>query len=134
MSAWMVTDAHVNVIVQAAIELEALPAELATFTGRMLLLENMRSLEARYGEREPIDAARLDAYAFGKPARVCTPVEVLKQIACYRYQACEHDAWEASEARAFLSAVEAQIVDAMGLTIEAAHALPGYDSAPWGID
>jgi hypothetical protein len=41
----------------------------------------------------------------------------------YAYQACEHDGWEASDARKLVDAIEAHAV----------RHLPGYDDAPWGV-
>lgn len=52
-----------------------------------------------------------------------SPVATLKAIACYKYQSCEIETWEKSNARAFCDALQ----DAM------IYDLPGYDEAPWEI-
>ena len=57
------------------------------------------------------------------PARVTDLVAVLKTIDCYEYQSCEHDEWPASEAFTFCQALRRAVI----------HCLPGYDDAPWGI-
>lgn len=89
----------------------------------MLKTENRRSLEARY----PRDAAEtwpeiLEPIAFPRTLAFATdptPVEVLKTIACYEYQACEHEGWRDSEAFAFC----------VGLRHAMIAELPGYENA-----
>jgi hypothetical protein len=92
-----------------------------TLVGRILLLENVRSLQHRYptdwhelvdGE-EPEDydfianaAANVVSIVKGKSnSAPTTPVEVLKLIHCYEYQSCEHDEWEDSWAHRFMQHV-----------------------------
>ncbi len=58
-------------------------------------------------------------YAFRRPKRTPAPVEVLATIDYYEYQACEHDAWPASEANAFCEALRRQTITT----------LPGYEQA-----
>jgi len=84
-----------------------LTCETINETGRMLLTENVRSVCHRYNE--PMDSSDLpgpigfslaDA-TFTYPeiamGKVLEPVAVLKAIACYEYQSCEHPGWEGSE-------------------------------------
>ena len=93
--------------------------ENASHIGRMLLLENHRSVGHRYDE--PLE---LPAYNFNiTQAPTLTPVEVLSIISCYEYQSCEHPGWEHSQAKAFCSALRHKMIS---------H-LPGYDEAPWGL-
>ena len=96
--------------------------------GQMLWNENIRSIEGRYPDcgldsdmPGPIGETYL--YDTHKP-RVNRPdwVAVLKACHCYRYQSCEHEGWEASEAYTFIDA----------LMDTATHLLPGYEDAPWG--
>lgn len=132
MSAWLCSATHVAAIVAFYARdrycswtwlrmPDARPEGVAT----MLHQENVRSVFGRYGD---------SASDFGPPhefsareierAPVLTPVEVLKAVGCLRYQSCEHEEWEGSNAERFLRAVEASAI----------AALPGYDAAPWGID
>lgn len=67
----------------------------------------------RFGYRHPV---------MDPPGSTIKAVDVLKAIACYEYQSCEHPGWEASRAKAFCEA----------LTATAIRNLPGYDDAPWG--
>ncbi|MHB8565340.1 MAG: hypothetical protein ACYDDA_15735 [Acidiferrobacteraceae bacterium] len=91
--------------------------------GRMLWKENMRSLGARYGD--PEDEATLAGYHYGltNTLLAASPVALIKNLHCYRYQSCEHREWEGSQAAALVDALESYLV----------HRLPGYDAAPWGF-
>jgi hypothetical protein len=91
--------------------------------GRMLWRENMLSMGARY--REPADEIALAAYCYVTPSAVLAagPVAHIKNLHCYRYQSCEHTAWESSEACALVDVLESYLT----------HRLPGYDAAPWGF-
>lgn len=140
MSAWIVSKAHIDLLVGAALkyahsvpELVRYNAKLAaklprgctpTQLGQILWRENHASIAARYlGEGDP---ARADAYAFAHPkqALVDDALAVLKSIDCYEYQSCEHEGWEKSGAKLFCDM----------LRKEAVQHLPGYDNAPWGIE
>lgn len=86
--------------------------------GAMLLAENRVSVNSRYCEDE-WEQPYIYVPIPGKPLLVI----VLKAIACYEYQSCEHPGWEASEARAFCDALRRHVI----------ASLPGYDEAPWAI-
>lgn len=112
-------------------------------TGRMLLMENARSVAHRYDETLedacgniltavfPVDRVTgmrpmgRGAAIMVVTAEVATlvPVAVLKLIDSYEYQACEHPEWETSEAHAFCSALRRALI----------HELPGYDEAAWSL-
>lgn len=49
---------------------------------------------------------------------------ILKACDCYTYQACEAIGHEETDVAGFVRSIAAR----------AAHRLPGYDAAPWGID
>jgi hypothetical protein len=95
--------------------------------GQMLWSENARSVRARY---QDADASGMiselpDCWRWGSPfGRTPTPVETLKLIACYRYQACETGDFESTEAAAFCDALRSAAI----------NALPGYQEAPWEWD
>ena len=50
------------------------------------------------------------------------PIQLIKAVKCFMYQACETDDWEQSEAFAFCQ----------GLISKYICKLPGYDAAEWG--
>ena len=86
--------------------------------GKILLDENVRSVNHRYRETEtapayvyrPVPVVAIDAAA------------VLKSVQCVDYQSCETDDWETTLAYRVLKAIESGAI---------AH-LPGYGAAPWG--
>lgn len=82
--------------------------------GAILLAANIESVNFRYDEDdlEPI-------YQYHRAQ--AAPVEVLKAIDSYEYQACEPDSWPHSEARTIYEALRSTTI---------AH-LPGYDDALW---
>ncbi len=64
-----------------------------------------------------------EPYTYDRFNRPLSPVQILKAISCYEYQTCERPEWEASEARAFCRALRSETI----------HKLPGYDEAAWEI-
>lgn len=85
----------------------------------ILRAENLRSLNARYGE----SAATFgdDGYTFQRINQT-DPVTVLKSLHCLRYQSCEAEDYGQTLASALLDAIERAAI----------NALPGYNDAPWG--
>ena len=122
MSAWMTSEKHVNTLATYAY-VEGLTLDPATLAKR-LTLENVRSLLARYEGRyadmfegwedrtyKPVNLARVkreacEAYRAKLEGLRSAPTTsktdlatfVLKQAACFDYQACEHPGWQDSEA------------------------------------
>ena len=87
--------------------------------GQLLLDENYRSVNYRYSENNP--APRF----FYRTLRAYTPVEIIKACDSYRYQSCETDDWEQTEAFAICEAIRERAIDS----------LPGYDEADtWSIN
>lgn len=149
MSAWIVSRAHIDVLVQA-LTAEAglagrgkilMDAETGEFSraelspdeiGRELWRENLRSvIFYRYprdtdGDRPgPLDFkdSDVDTYTYREPARVMSDAEVCKAASCFDYQSCEHPGWETSRANKWIE------------TLMSRHhvaAIP--DDVPWGFD
>ena len=104
--------------------------------GQRLWNENRRSVDHRYGEENeehlyafaPVyedGVTTIGASGLTQTLKPLVPAaELVKGIACYEYQSCEHAGWEGSEAHAFCEAMEDMIL----------HSLPGWESAPWGWD
>jgi len=150
MSAYMVSRKHIQYMVEAGFrhpghhwnlswywngsrsEMRAGDYTEAERAGQMLWDENRKSIEARYPdcvdnpENMPGPIGESFEYGRHKHSDVLgiDPVKTLKLIACYEYQACEHDGWEASEAHAYCQALRRSAI----------NALPGYDDAPWGLN
>ena len=143
MSAFVVSQHHINFLVQIAVHIGS-GRRLSWYTnnvhhklgfdrkdfeaiGQKLLDENTRSVDYRYRASGIADAiGEPFTYTYGVPDCVMRGgwhAQTLKAIACLRYQSCEHPGWEASEACAFLRALEHATIDR----------LPGYESAVWEI-
>lgn len=125
MSAFLCGQEHINALVNWANRrspyggmslvqrLEVTPQEL----GELLYNENVRSLQARYGNDH-------DSYKYKfRQAYNVTPVQILKACSCYDYQACESEDYETTNA--------AKVIDQIRQS--AIAALPGYDDAQWEI-
>jgi hypothetical protein len=146
MSAWIVSKTHIDALVRAGIRAHIIDPTDSMGTdgfgytgkkgptdwGRLLWLENLRSVQHRYPRENstelpgPCPTPFPDAYDFAGNYHmpILPAVNVLKAIACYEYQSCEHPGWEDSEAHRFCQALKNAAITW----------LPGYDSAPWGID
>ena len=135
MSAFMVCPEHVDYLIHAGLHYgrrsrvswldkrgvrKILDAFTADAVGTMLLAENQRSVNTRYGEQ---DAPQGYKYRGERCCAEVEAVQVLKAVACLDYQSCETDDWKETEARAFCQALKAHAIDT----------LPGYDDALWSI-
>ena len=138
MSAWLVSQHHIAALATALLDLGHGPQAV----GETLLRENERSLRYRYEERaEPYfneDGQLTAPFAFAGPVREGGVAWLLKQVDCYAYQACEHPAWQQSEAKRLCDAIEAQIAglsedEAPALRLDAVRSSREYNAAPWGI-
>lgn len=85
---------------------------------QLLLDENVRSVNYRYGE-----TTEADRIVYEIDAPCLTPVQIIKAAQCLDYQSCETDDWEDTMAKKFLDAIIQQAI----------VKLPGYDDAPWTI-
>ncbi len=103
---------------------------MAAAAENMIWKENMVSVAYRYGD--PVEDLPGDRYVEDGITKadialaadiLFVAVQVLKACNCLEYQSCEHPGWEASEARAFIQALKDKAV----------RALPGYESARWGV-
>ena len=130
MSAFMVSDAHVDFLATAylrLVEADADPQQI----GEIMIRDNARSIRARYGHNRQMcrgadeQAAR---YTFQRWTGPLDPLNISKQIACLDYQSCEFDGWFQSASRALLNKLQAHvpIFDDCLATERDAH--------PWGID
>jgi hypothetical protein len=149
MSAFVLSKKHIDLMVKTAVEgprdrdpqsmwnwggfnmLSTLGYASANKFGQALVDENLKSIHYRYpdtvadpsGTPGPIKRYYEKRYKFKEYPFALTCVEMLKAIACYEYQTCEHDEWK-----------DSQVYKAcQTLTETVVSSLPGYDAAPWGI-
>ena len=141
MSAFMVSDDHINLLVSASFETaeDGRPPRggcgmsfsngggagpmspwRADDVGRMLVDANVRALEAAYG---PADRAGWRFDPSGWTARRTTSVQILKAIECFVYQCAVAGAgWRGSAAEEYCDRLQKHVISR----------LPGYDAAEWG--
>ena len=118
MSAYVVDPAHIDVLVDAAYQFQGSPQnrlqwsyrhDLRDLTrselGRMLLDENVRSVNYRYREAE-----NPSVYLYRPTNRIFKASQVLMAIRGYEYQACEATEWQESEAFAFCEALRKSVI------------------------
>lgn len=129
MSAWIVSKAHIDCLVQAMIADGLVPMEKATAIGRELWSENHRSINYRYGER-----GKRPPYEFRGVEAPLDDWVVFKQAHCYDYQTCEHPTYEKSRSHRLITALCEKIMPRLGVTSENYHEHPGWQGGPWGIE
>ena len=122
MSAWLCSDKHIFELAKYYVEkCQQYSSDKLKFkeAAQILYDENCNSLGARYGDDySPINIP------LTYDATIDNIFSLAKQVDCYTYQACEHDAWEASRAYKMCESIKSHLLSN--------H--PDYDDAPWGID
>jgi hypothetical protein len=101
MSAWIVTSAHIDVLINKALELGLVDRgstldELSAL-GQMLWDENHASVNYRYDED-----AESPRYRFVGTEKPLLGSAVLRAAHSLDYQSCEHPGWDESKACAWL--------------------------------
>ena len=144
MSAWIVSQAHIDVLVLAGVQY-ATPYDASadlrrgpnptglTAAGVDLWAQNHRSVNFRYDERT-------EPPAFTAPTAevILDPVAVVKAIDCYVYQSCEHPGWNGSRADRFCQRLRAAAMTGLPVAAvgsDTGRPYPeGWQRPPWGID
>jgi len=147
VSAWIVEDEHITVLLNAIRQFWASQALVISEweldlqrIGQMLWEENHRSVNHRYDEDTPTPRYQL-RWIEGE----LHPVAVLKAIGCYEYQSCERPDWQASDACKLCQLLTRAILAhhpelgtpvpsrySPGGTEPAYRHHPAYQAAPWG--
>ncbi len=129
MSAFLVSDAHLDYLVNFAFQKELIIGteedgtrlnikENPQSAFNILYKENLRSVDTRYDETNVITPSQ-----FRRNAQNWDMVQVLKACDCYDYQACENDDYPQSLAHQIINRIRRR----------ATGSLPGYDKAAWEI-
>jgi hypothetical protein len=147
MSCWLVSNAHIDILVNAACEygvMTCLNRKHLIALGQDLWTENNRSVNYRYGKR-----SKSPRYTLHTIEASLDPVGVLKALSYYCYQSDERPGWGSSRAREFVEGLKDAVLSAHPeLTGEVAdpydiggrHTVPVYrqtaawDAAPWGFE
>lgn len=136
MSAWIVDEAHIDVLIDCALQFGAeYPGSTFSYyhegerhavitsrteTGAMLLTENIRSVGYRYQDSAdthnlwpnlpgPMPNPDPDEYRYRPTGRTFSAGEAFKALGCFEYQSCETPDWAESEAHAFCEAAREAI-------------------------
>ena len=153
MSAWIVSKRHIDYLVTAMAQYGTLDSN-AHRAGQKLWAENVASVKYRYPNETPAErpgpiykhGVRPWTYTHTPYKKCIDPIELLKQIACYRYQSCEHAGWPDSWAYRATHDLEQRVLSLLpaelqtfvpsswGEEIPEVYRTDAYDSAPWGID
>lgn len=131
MSAFLVSDKHISEMLRFASAndgrvhyddewLDLKVPDEAQKVGQILLNENYRSLNARYGSPNKPHNFRYNPFSL-RP--VMGAIEVVKLCHCYDYQACESDDYYETPAHSITQAIQDCAV----------RTIPGYEEAEWCI-
>lgn len=135
MSAYMVSDEQINVMLWAATRYADFHSfvfessygaywiqdqDSKTVLGQELISVNAQALKDLYN-----DDSEFRSYTYAQP-RYATwePIELIKIVHNYEYQACDNKNWADSNASRFCQALVRQLL----------QFVPGFENAPWGID
>ena len=143
MSAWIVSSGHIDVLVHALAQYEVVSPDLGAdgfrALGQKLWQENHASVNYRYGE-----FTNTPRYQLRTTEATLDPIVVLKAVACFDYQSCEHPGWTASDAHELIEALHTAVLARhpdLGERVQGPFGetyryttLPAWERAPWGID
>ena len=116
MSAWIVGQDHIDLIVSGVVALtEGIPLAdapaMADALGKDLWTECHNSVNYRYSEDEAVPE-----YSWTPVPEVMEPelsgwvlVQLLHNVHCYTYQSCEHPGWKESKAHEVATALETEL-------------------------
>jgi hypothetical protein len=138
MSAWLVSNYHVNALATFAVDQRLTnhaPAALALDLWR----ENRASVRYRYADADQVWPQLITLDADFRYDDVTTPSlwHVLKAARCLACQSSEHPGWVDSAARTVCDAIQARCFAMLGTTpawVDGRFGHPHYDAAPWGLD
>lgn len=123
MSAWIVSKAHIDVLVHAMGRRELFDSITLDEAGQRLWDENYRSVNYRYQEN-----AQTPRYTYEQPPVKWSPDQLTKILGCYEYQSCESHNFEDTEAGLWcLDLREALVREGADENSDEAR------SAPWGV-
>lgn len=133
MSAWVVSDDHIRLLVQAdQLYGPILEPDTASDICSMLIRENVYRVNCRYGA----GAEQSHAIVYRPVWREEDPLKfkytVLKAISCYQYQCSEGHDPERSSMWQFCDRLRDLILSSLEVTWQMAWQHPLYDAAPWG--
>jgi len=133
MSAYQVSDEHINAIVTALATANIIEKDDREPIARLLLKENIKSVNYRYNMGKNIDAI---VFHLKFKSKKLSLYNVYKLVGCYEYQSCEHPTWEQSKAKSLCDSLNEYILanNKKGYkTNDIMVYSPEYDKAKWSI-
>lgn len=138
MSAWIVDRVHIDCMVTA---LHPSTQEEGDKLGRLLWIENLRSVTYRYpGDKSndrpgPNGLGDREIRSYTWTRREVPDLWILAAAHCLSYQSCEHDGWEASEAKQIVDRIEGELGPVYGDRFGRRYGVPcSAENPPWGIN
>jgi hypothetical protein len=106
MSAFLVSDEQVSIILNGASEIGLISDIMLPDFGQLLINENIESVLFRYKNEKREDYAHEYAHDYSLKADI---EQVYKFAKCFDYQACEHDGYKDSCAKKIIDHLCAKI-------------------------
>lgn len=131
MSAWMVSDAHLDLLATAYVAFVDPDADPQAL-GQQLARDCAASIRARYEDRHGCAAEaeeQAEKYVYRRWIGNIDPLMLAKQVACYAYQSCETEDWPQRPSFAATERLNGRLL-AMGADYERQDT----DDYPWGVD
>lgn len=132
MSAWIVSKAHIDAMINSALEHGIVPephnVDALSALGQAFWRENYRSCNYRYSRN-----SKAANYRFEGTEASLDPSAVEMLVRCYQYQSCEHAGWESSASYSFTEKLIAALQADPRYTGEYENWGPGRVSM-WGIN
>lgn len=124
MSAWIVSRAHIDALVQGLSRRELVDGKSPDEVGRILWEQNRRSVIAHYDRCPELSEEAVAAYRYRVPSVEISKGWLLTAVRCYCYQSCETDDWDQTTACAWIRAL-GEALRAEGTSL---------DDGPWGLE
>ena len=127
MSAFEVEDSHIRYLLRALhkYDRETRARSIDEWKSDAIMLRNAnhQSVYYRYEDTEPYIAEDFDLSWADLLDVPCTPIQTIKAVHCFEYQACEPPTWKGSPAYDWCERLQRL----------ATYAMPGYEEADWAI-
>lgn len=133
MSAWMISDAHIDLLTTAYLRL-CNPEVDPQAVGRQFADDCAASIRARYADRHGCAAAaeqQAADYQYKPWSNVIDPWLLATEIACYDYQSCETEDWKTRPSYVACEALNEKLKE-QGVDWEKQPR--GVEHMPWGVD
>ena len=129
MSAWMVCDKQISVVINKAIELGIIEKKDAQRIGQTIVNNNVKSLVSRYGNRELNNKHKFQHHDIIDLS--LSLVQAHKYARSINYQCCEYRTWKNSSSYKFLKTLSEVIESKFTMTCEELEDTITWSLANW---